>query len=315
MTEIPYYPISQYYHKRFQEKVYKIPVSVADSCPNRMGLKGMKTCVFCDEWGSAAHSEAHLLTLDEQIEKYSMALRQKYRSKSFLVYFQAYTNTFTKITTLQGHFQTAAQYDFVKGFVVGTRPDCISKMLFDLWNHYAQSHYMSVEMGVQSFFNDKLEFMQRGHSREASLKALEQIARECPEVDLGIHLIFGSPSETDAEIIESAKICNDLPISNVKLHNLHVLKNTELAKLYQEGSFYPIEFAEYAHRVALFLEHLSPKIAVHRLAALSSRRDELIAPDWTARKMETHQRMIDYLKQNGIYQGKQYGAQGILCPA
>lgn len=263
----------------------------------------MQTCVFCDVWGSAARADVMVLPLQEQIEKVHGILSRKFKTaEQFLVYFQAYTNTFTKITALRANFETALSYPFVKGLVVGTRPDCLSKSVLDLWTEFHQRSFVSVELGVQSFYDDQLEFMRRGHSAEDSVRAIHKIAQETP-VDLGIHLIFGNPGETDRQIVETAMRCNDLPISNVKLHHLHVLKNTPLERMHTEGLFTPLDLETYAHRVGLFLEHLSPRIAVHRLAAYSSRREELIAPSWTSDKMATHQFILSQMKEKKRFQG------------
>ena len=309
-TGLPYHSISEHYKRIFNDKVYKIPVSVVDNCPNRMGLKGMKTCSFCDVWGSAAREESFTLTLDEQIKKFHALIAKKYNAKKFLIYFQAYTNTFTKISSLKSHFETALNYDFVKGFVVGTRPDCISPAVLQMWQDYHDKSFVAVELGVQSFFDEHLVFMQRGHSVEDSLKAIQKIHTETT-VDLGIHLIFGSPNETSAQIIKTAKICNSLPITNVKLHNLHVLKNTALEKWYLAGDFNPITQPEYTERVKLFLSYLKPQIAVHRLAAFASRWEELVAPAWTANRMGTHQAIVDELRGSKKFQSCQWTPQTI----
>lgn len=305
---LPYHTISEHYNQLFGEKVYKIPVSVVDDCPNRRGLKGMQTCVFCDVWGSAANAETLSMELRAQIEKYHTLIARKYKAKAFLIYFQAYTNTFTKVSALRNNFDVALSYPWVKGFTVGTRPDCLSKSVFDLWNEYHEKSFVAVEMGVQSFFNDQLTFMRRGHTAEESIEAIHKIA-DNTKVDLGIHLIFGSPGETDEQIIESAHIVNKLPVTNVKLHNLHVLKQTPLEEMFHQGEFTPIDRDTYTQRVQLFLQHLSPRIALHRLAAYSSRWDELIAPEWTKDKMGTHQHIIDQLRAQKAYQSQFFAAQ------
>lgn len=301
-TGLPYHSISEHFKRIFNEKVYKIPVSVVDDCPNRMGLKGMKTCSFCDVWGSAAREESFQLTLDQQIKTYHASIAKKYKAKKFLIYFQAYTNTFTKIPALRINFETALKYSFVCGFVLGTRPDCISESVLQLWQEYCQKSFVAIELGVQSFFNPHLEFMQRGHTAEDSLKAIEKISNKTA-VDLGIHLIFGSPHETEKQIIETARICNDLPITNIKLHNMHVLKNTELEKWFNEGLYVPVELNEYTRKIQLFLSYLHPRIAIHRLTAYAPRWDELIAPKWTADKMGPHQSIVDFLRAEKVYQG------------
>ncbi len=299
---LPYHSIAEHYKRIFNEKVYKIPVTVVDNCPNRMGLKGMKTCSFCDVWGSAAREESFEMSLDQQIRDFQKLIEEKYNAKKFLVYFQAYTNTFTKISALRQNFETALSYDFVRGFVVGTRPDCLSPAVLDLWQEYYQKSFVAVELGVQSFYDDHLEFMRRGHTAEDSIKAIHKIANSTA-VDLGIHLIFGSPNETNQQIIDTAKRCNDLPITNIKLHNMHVLKNTELEKWYNDGTYQPIEREDYKNKVLLFLSHLHPRIAVHRLAAFASRWEELIAPKWTSDRMGTHQYIVDQLRAEQIFQG------------
>ncbi len=305
---LPYHTIAEHYRRIFGEKVYKIPVTVVDDCPNRMGLKGMKTCSFCDVWGSAAREESFTMSLRNQIEKYQVQIGEEYNSKKFLIYFQAYTNTFTKVSQLRENFDTALSYPFVKGFVVGTRPDCLSPAVLNLWQEYNQKSFVAVELGVQSFFEPHLIHMRRGHTANDSLKAIHKIA-DTTSVDLGIHLIFGSPNETLEEIKQTALICNDLPITNIKLHNLHVLKNTELERLYNAGEFTAIEREEYTERVKVFLSYLHPRIAVHRLAAFASRWEELISPRWTSDKMGTHQFIIDELRKSKNYQGCQLHLQ------
>ena len=305
---LPYNTISDFYHERFGEKVYKIPVSVVDDCPNRRGLKGMQTCVFCDVWGSAARSEAIDMNLRAQIEKFEAPISKRYKAHSFLVYFQAYTNSFAKISDLRTNFETALSFPKVKGLVVGTRPDCLSPAVMNLWQEFHERSFVAVELGVQSFFDDQLEFMRRGHTAKQSIDAIHKISKNT-QVDLGIHLMFGQPGETDDQIIETAKIVNDLPISNIKLHNLHVLKNTPLETMFHEGQFTPIERDIYTHRVQLFIEHISPRFYLHRLAAFASRWEELVAPKWTSDKMGTHQFIIDYLRAKNSYQSRQFLAK------
>ena len=237
-------------------------------------------------------------------------MKPKYKAHQFLVYFQAYTNSFMKMDKIQELFAGALADPEVKGCVVGTRPDCLSKALLDLWRETHQRSFVSVELGVQSFNDNTLKYYERGHSGADSRRAIEKI-KKLTDVDLGIHLIFGAPGETDEEIYQTALICNDLPIEHIKLHNLHVLKNTGLESLYQRGEFQPIDLATYAQRVRIFLSHLSPRIFVDRLAAFSPRWDELVAPAWTSKKMETHQFVIQHLRSHQDWQSKSYVSRSL----
>ena len=301
---LPYYPINLFYKQTFGEKVYKIPVSVPGTCPNREGLKGMKTCIFCDEWGSAAYPENSKLHLDEQIVTNRGYITKRTKAKKFLVYFQAYTYTYQRVANLRSYFEAAMDHEDVVGLVIGTRPDCVSEALYDLLNEYSQKTQIFVEFGVQSFNNEQLQWMERGHTGEKSIWAIKKMHEKCPKVNIGIHLMFGLPGETEKQIIESAKLCNTLPLHNVKLHNTHVLKNTELERQYKQGEYEPIELEPYSYLVMRFLQHLNPEIPVHRLTASSSRSDELIAPKWTGDKMYSYQYVIDYLNMNKAYQGQ-----------
>jgi radical SAM protein (TIGR01212 family) len=307
----PYHPISLDYKTRFGGKVVKVPVSIAESCPNRDGLKGMKTCIFCDEHGSFAYADSQGDELKSQIELHRAKVTERFNAAKFLIYFQAYTTTFTSLQKLKSGFDLALSYEDTVGLVVGTRPDCLSEAVIRTWKEYSEKTFVGVEIGVQSFDDGQLDWMRRGHTGAQAIKGIERIAKEAgvgangeAGVDIGIHLMFGWPTENDKQIIETAKLCNSLPITNVKLHNLHVLSKTPLADLYHAGEFKPIELDLYAHRVGLFLDHLDPRIAIHRLAALSNRWDELIAPEWVRHKMRSFQGMIDRINAEGRYQGR-----------
>ncbi len=300
-----YYPISQYYKKRFGEKVYKVSVSIAETCPNRQPNGRMPLCIFCDEWGSAAYHLERDNSLQQQIIINREKIAKRYRAKKFLVYFQSYTNTFDRVNQLQQRFATALEQEHICGLVSATRPDCLPARVLPLLRKTHEESYLMVELGLQSFFDHHLTFLQRGHNVESGYTAISKL-HEHTGVDIGIHLIFGLPGETNAEIIETAQTLNRLPISNVKLHNLHVLSNTPLADIYKQGQFAPLGLQDYSSRVILFLQHLSPEIAVQRLSAVASRWDELLAPDWTRNKLKTAQFIADELNTRGAWQGKNY---------
>lgn len=303
---VPYNAISLHYLKTFGEKVHKIPVSVAKTCPNREGLNGMKTCNFCDVWGSAAYEDLVSKDLAEQIKVGRIRVKRRVNRSNFLIYFQAYTTTFARVAELRGQVEAAMREPDVKGFVIGTRPDCISDALIDLLNEYSEKCYVAVELGVQSFDEKTLLWMRRGHTAERSRWAIKRL-RAKTKVNLGIHLIFGWPDETHETIIATAKECNNLQVDNVKLHNLHVLENTPLADDFRSGNYEPLSIDEYAARVTLFLQHLDPNIFVHRLAAVASRGEEIVAPKWAGFRMQTHQFILDFMKAKSAYQGEFYG--------
>jgi len=310
MSDVPsflhgkrYHPLSQQHQRRFGEKVFKISVSIAETCPNREGLGGMKVCIFCDEWGSAAYHQQRELPLQEQIRLHRERIRQRYKAHKFLVYFQAYTNTFGKARELETLYQQALAEDDILGLVIGTRPDCLPKAVLRVFERIAAEHFLSIELGVQTFDDAQLRFLSRGHDAASSLQAIRKL-RNISGLDLCIHLMLGLPGETDEQLIHTARLLSDLGVQGVKLHNLHVLRGTPLEQEFRQGRFLPLELEEYARRVRCFLEHLSPEVAVHRLAAVASRWDELVAPDWTRERMRPHQFIEDQLAQHQTWQGR-----------
>ena len=305
LDEKSFYPVSQFYKEKFGGKVFKIPVAIAGKCPNMKDGSGLKTCIFCDEWGSFAYPENQEKTLRQQIELHRDRVARRYNTNKFFVYFQAYTTTYTQVQKVRQAFEIALTYEGVVGIVIGTRPDCLSPALLETFNNISKRSFMAVELGVQSFDDKQLEWMRRGHTSKQSIDAVKRIKKECPQVNVGVHLMFGWPSESKKKIKKTALTCNELNVDNVKLHNLHVLKNTDLEKLYIQGSFTPLSLEGYASRVSIFLENLSPNISIHRLVATASRWDELVSPDWTRDKMRSFQYMLDYIKDNNIVQGSQ----------
>ncbi|MBU3918265.1 TIGR01212 family radical SAM protein, partial [bacterium] len=221
-----YYPISRFYRKNFGERVHKISVSTAQSCPNREKNHGVG-CIFCDEWGSAGSYAMPEMSLREQIQINREKLRKRFNVNKFIVYFQSFTNTFMRLSKLKADIETALSEDSVEGVVLGTRPDCLPPEIFPLLRDFNEHSFVSVELGVQSFLNERLDFLKRGHTAEQSLEAIKRL-HEQAGVNVGIHLIFGLPGETQKEIMQAAEITSSHPVNNVKLHNLHVLANTPL---------------------------------------------------------------------------------------
>lgn len=304
-----YYPISQYFKNKFGVKTAKIPVSIAERCPMKADDGRLQPCIFCDEYGSAAyHLEVERDLLD-QIRHNRKAVDRRLNGRGYLVYFQSYTNTLDKVAILKQRFDIALSEDYISGLVIGTRADCLPARMLPMLQTVADRSYLMVEIGVQSFFDDQLDYIKRGHKADKNIEAIHKLS-QLQGVDIGIHLIFGIPGDSAERIIETARIINGLPISNVKLHNLHVLRNTPLHSIYQRGEFEPDDLEIYAEKVILFLRHLSPETAVQRLAAVASRWDDLIAPKWTGLKMQPVEFIEKRMRDQGIYQGDLYEPAG-----
>lgn len=303
---LPYYPISRYYHSRFGKKVYKLPVALASQCPPLEN--GVKPCIFCNEWGSAARPELTKLSLSDQILESRLRIERKYRCQDFLVYFQAYTSTYIALDSLKTAVRQALNLPNICGVIIGTRPDCISMALVEWLNSLTNDSFVSVELGVQSFLDRDLEFLKRGHGADAIFRAIERLNRH-PAIDIGAHLILGLPEEREADIIGCTQKISQLPLRHVKLHNLQVLKGTPLHQLYLDGRYQPISEDDYIERVILFLTHLPSNIAIQRISTVTSNWDELIAPEWNRDKLRIYQKTIDLMRQRGLRQGTALGVK------
>ncbi len=294
-----YYPISRYYRELFGEKVYKIPVTVSYRCPPV--VSGAHRCIYCDPWGSAARPDLMSHQLRDQIEVQREIIERRFRSKRFLIYFQSYTSTLQSTQNLREIFEEALSMEGVVGLIVGTRPDCLSQALVALLEEFSKRTFVGVELGVQTLFEDDLKFLRRGHDVASALRAIEQVG--ATGINLGVHLILGLPNETYERLIEMAQRISILPIHNVKLHHLHVIRGTPLEELYRSGDYEPMTLEEYSRRVILFLRHLSCDVAVHRLSAVVAQWDQLVAPDWTRHRLKSHQYIVDDMVRQNAQQG------------
>jgi len=302
MQRKPYFPISQYYRQRFAEKVYKISVSVASGCPNRRYTGDPRACIFCDEYGSAAYHLEVDKPLIEQIRRNREKIARRYRAQKFLVYFQAYTNTLTRLKTLQQWLDIALSEPGVVGVVLGTRPDCLPKRLLDYLHLVSRDHFVQLELGVQCFDDAQLKFLRRGHSRRDNLLALEKLSA-LHNIHVALHLIFGLPGESEQSLIEMAQLINQHRVDSVKLHQLHVLKNTPLETIYRDGGYQPLNLDDYAERVITFLRYLRHDIAIQRLSAVASRWDDLLAPEWSKYKRLPAQKIETMMNELCVSQG------------
>ena len=309
MSAEAYYSYSRYLQETFGEKTYKVTVASGLTCPTRDGklgpVLGRKGCAFCDIRGSSSYfgKQGRGLEIGSQIRKRIPGVGARYGAKKFLAYFQSYTNTYSDVAYLREIYEAALAEPGISGLCVGTRPDCLPEPVLDLLQEIASRAYVSLELGVQSFEDATLDWLQRGHSGQCSIDALQALRERAPSVHTCVHLIFGSPTDSPRAAREAALILNGLGVRGVKLHQLMVLEHTELASRYREAPFRTLSLQEYSEVVCDFLAHLSPSIYVERLFAKATHREECIAPLWSRDHWEPHNVLHDAIAQQGIRQG------------
>jgi radical SAM protein (TIGR01212 family) len=289
-------------------RVHRISVDAGFSCPNRDGTVGTNGCIYCGGKGSGAFGIVQGVPVAEQIEAGKEVMTRKYKARRFIAYFQAYSNTYAQPQRLRALYDEALSVEDVVGLIVGTRPDCLPLETLELLAGYAERTYFWLELGLQSPLDRTLELIGRGHDFESFINSV----RACKKLGIRVcvHVILGLPGESREEMLATAGILNDLNVDGVKIHLLHVMKETPLAELYRQGKVGLLDRDAYVGLVCDFLERLKPETSVQRLTG-DGGRDHLIAPLWSLQKFEVLNAIDHELERRGSRQGSALSARSV----
>lgn len=307
MNEHPLYnEFSTFLRKYFPYKVQKISLNAGFTCPNRDGTKGLGGCSYCNNQTfnpEYCHTEK---SVREQLEEGKRFFSHKYPDMKYLAYFQAYTNTYGELEALKRKYEEALQVEGVVGLVIGTRPDCMPDDLLSFLNKLNKQTFLMVEYGIESTENTTLERINRGHSYEDTVAAVNRTAA-CG-ILTGGHVIIGLPGENKENIIQQALTLSELPLTTLKIHQLQLIRGTRMAHEYAthpEGFHIFTDVDEYIDLVIDYVEHIRPDIVLERFVSQSP-KELLIAPDWKLKNYEFTARLQKRMKERGAYQGKKY---------
>ena len=293
------------YHDYLKEeygcRVHKVSLDMGFTCPNRDGTVAQGGCVYCNNDSFVPPYARSRYNMDQQIRHGIDYMKNRFKAKKFIIYFQAYTSTYGDAKELERMYKEALKYDGVVGLSVGTRSDCIDEEKIEIFEKLAKDHYVSVEYGIESIYEKTLEFMNRGHNYQSVLDAIE--LSKGRGIQIGTHIILGMPTETEEEMLAMADEVSSLGIDTFKIHNLHIIKNTQLARIYKEKPFKLFTYEEYLKFIVKFLERLSPDIMLERLFT-DTPQDLLIAPKWTERHNEIIYGIRQELEKQDTYQGR-----------
>jgi radical SAM protein (TIGR01212 family) len=295
-----YNTFSEELKRMFGCKVQRISVDAGFTCPNRDGSLDTAGCIFCGGHGSGSHGIKRDLDIAAQLEDGKGVMRRKYKATTFIAYFQAYSNTYSNVATLQQHFTAALAVPEIAGIIVATRPDCLPDDVLDYLHELSSQTYFWLELGVQSMYDTSLSFINRRHNHACSVDAIRRA--QSRSLRVCAHIILGLPGETREETLAMAAELNSLGVDGVKLHLLHVMKGTKLAEIYERGEIRLPGRDEYAGLVCDFLELLDPHILIHRLTG-DGGHDNLIAPLWSLKKFEILNLIDAELERRGSRQG------------
>ncbi len=300
----PYYDLKSYYRNLSSERVYKIQIDAGFTCANRDGSKGFGGCSYCDGRGSQLRQQGPLPSVREQLEEGKRLYKRLRKATRFVAYFQTFTNTYADLPKLRRLYEEALSVDEVVGLSIGTRPDAMREEVVELLSGFSSDYDVWLEYGLQSMHAESLERINRGHSLEEFVKAVDMLSGSA--IKLCVHAIIGLPWESREMVFQTANFVAGLPINGVKIHSLLLLKGTPLYKEFLEQPFSMLEREEYVRRVAGFLERLPPEVVIQRLTA-EGYRDIFVAPDWARNKLQVLQHLERFQKEQGSYQGKLWG--------
>jgi len=290
--------------EKFGSRLQKLSINAGLSCPNRDGTVSRGGCTFCNNDGFNPSYCDPAKSIHQQIDEGLTFIKKRYaRAKLFVAYFQAFSNTHAPLLHLRSIYGEALQHPAITGLVIGTRPDCIDDEKLDYLQALSEQHFIKIEYGVESCYNETLLRINRGHTFEASVQAIKATAAR--GIFNGIHLILGLPGESRQMMLDQVNIINKLPVNTIKFHQLQIVKNTLMAKEYADcpERFDLFELDEYIDLVISFIERLRPDISIDRFSGevpprlIAGKRWENIRSDGVIGLIE------EELEKRNIYQG------------
>ena len=302
---------SNYFKKKFGERVQKVSVDAGFTCPNRDGSLATGGCTYCnnDAFNPSYCESSKSVTqqIKEGIEFHQVRYR---RANKYLAYFQAYSNTYAPLDYLKRIYSEALEVPGIIGLVIGTRPDCVDDKILDYLMELSGKVYLIIEYGIESCYNRTLERINRQHTFEQSVEAIE--ATSGRGIKTGGHLIFGLPGETRMEMLEEADIISQLPLNNVKFHQLQIIKGTTMAKeyLHNPENFEIFSWEEYREFMIDFLERLNPGFVVERITGEAPPRF-LTGPRWGMKRTDHILNLFESrLEERDTWQGRRWKDEG-----
>lgn len=290
---------TQNYHLRhtFGSKVTKISLDAGFTCPNIDGRCGVGGCIYClNGSGSASRLDLHSQFLEVR-EK----MREKWDSDKYIIYLQAHTNTYADLDTLKRIYYEVLSFENAVGLSVATRADCLDEEIADLLFEISKNTYLNVELGLQSTFDETARLINRGHTYDTFLQGYDMMKKR--DIKVCVHLINGLPGEDYDMMMENVKRVNSLEPFSIKLHLLHVLRGTPLARMYERGEFQTFELYDYVKLICDQLEYIRPETVIQRLTG-DGDKEHLISPLWSMKKFVVLDEIDKELERRKTFQGE-----------
>lgn len=286
--------------RRYGEKIYKLTLHGGFSCPNRDGTLGRGGCTYCNV-ASFADEDIQILSIADQLKQQATQMK---KSKRYLAYFQAYTSTYAEVETLKAMYEEALRSANIVGICVGTRPDCVPDEALDLLAGYQQQGYeVWLELGLQTANDGTLKRINRGHTYQDYHQTVQK-ARQLG-IKVCTHLIMGLPKETKQDNIDTLNQVLASGVDGLKLHPLHIVEGSIMAKAWRAGRLDILPLEEYVDIVGDLIR-LTPKHIIYHRVSANARKPMLLAPDWCANHWESMNAIDRNLREKGA-QGSAIG--------
>ena len=301
MTERIYYKVSDYYKETYGEKVYKLPIKLSLTCPNRDGACGYGGCIYCSDAGGSFENLPTTFTVSEQLEKNRSYISKKYKSNKFIAYFQNFSNTYVSLATFKEMIK-ACEKDYIVGVSIATRSDCISEDKLKFLKEWKDKTNIdiTIELGLQTANYKTLRILNRGESLADFINATSLINKY--NFRISTHVILALPWDDINDTIETARILNALNVKEVKIHSLFIVKGTKLAKMYENDEIVLRTKEDYQENVIEFLRYIKPDCAIARLVGRAP-KEETIFCNWDRSWWLIRDELIAYMEENSIRQG------------
>lgn len=298
----PYNSINYFLRNKFGQKVFKISLDAGFTCPNRVGEAGYGGCIFCSARGSGDFAGTKE-NLKEQFFEVKQMMNKKWKEGKYIGYFQAYTNTYAPVEELREKYYSILELEDVLGLAIATRPDCLPLEVLELLEEINKKSYLWVELGLQTMHEGTAELINRGYKLETYVNAVKELKKR--NIDVVTHAILGLPGESREEMLETVDFIANTGTQGIKLHLLHLMKDTRMVKLYEEGKLSFLSKDEYVDLIVDSIEKLPKNMVVHRLTG-DSPRSTLIEPMWSLKKWEVLNSIDDCFANRNTWQGRKY---------
>lgn len=296
-----YHTLDYFYKNKFGKKVCKISLNAGFTCPNKDGTKGYGGCIYCSKLGSgdfAGNKEKDLITQFNEVKE---IMKKKWPDALYIGYFQANTNTYAKTEVLKQKYEPILELENVIGLNIATRPDAITEDCLDYLEELSTRTYLTLELGLQTIHEKTTKLINRGHDLECFTNMVKELRKR--NINVVVHIINGLPYETKEMMLETVEYLNKLDIQGIKIHMLHIIKDTRLANLYNQEKFHILTKEEYIDIVIEQLERLRPEIIINRITG-DPVKEDLIEPTWLLKKFCVLNDIDKEMVKRNSYQGK-----------